>query len=109
MKLYRFSDPLALPSYLCKEIFEVLHETPKGYWIKYWEVRGKKWVPKEGKNLFAFDTEEKALFNYRKRKKRQISILSNRIDYAKRCLEACDNEDYRVHPTGIESIYRGEG
>lgn len=105
MKLYRFTDP-DFSWKLHREDFEVVKETPKGYWIFGWFYMGthmngtyeerKKWVPKEGRNLFAFDTIEKALFNYRKRKEKQIYFLKNRLVEAEKNLEACDDPEYKV-------------
>jgi len=105
MKLYRFSDP-GFDDKLIRDDFEVVRETAKGYWIFGWYYKGthmngayvekEKWVPKNGKNRFAFPSIEEALFNYRKRKEKQIYFLTKRIEEAKRNLKACDNPEYKV-------------
>lgn len=82
MFLYRYSDCLKVNSFIDSapylEKFEVIKETKCGYWIHTWG-QFKKWVPKKGKNLYAWDTEEKALFNYIKRKERQVEILNSQL------------------------------
>lgn len=85
--LYRYTDP---PSWkedaLCLERFEVIKETKSSYYILFQSTfyfpYDKKRVPKQGKNLFAFDTKEKALFNCYKRKERQVAILTSRLKEA---------------------------
>lgn len=61
--------------------FEVVRETSKSYVIIY--NNKEKFVRKNGKNIFAFDTETKALFNYFKRKEKQVKILENKLERAK--------------------------
>jgi hypothetical protein len=58
--------------------FEIIKETSKSYIIQGFSWRNTR-VPKEGKNIFAWDTEEKALFNYFKRKERQLKIFERKI------------------------------
>lgn len=85
--LYRYSDP---PSWnedaLCLERFEIIKETKSSYYILFQStfsfLYDKKRVPKQGKNLFAFDPKEKALFNYYKRKERQVTILTRKLKEA---------------------------
>jgi hypothetical protein len=69
---------------LLKEEFDLLKETPKGYWInigdKNWPI--SKWVPKKSKKRFAYPTEKEALVNFIKR-------TEKREKYLKRDLYAC--------------------
>ena len=50
-------------------------------------------VLKEGLNLYAFDSKEKALNNYLDRKKKQIKILQSRIQHAKMLLAEAEQID----------------
>lgn len=84
--LYRFEDGIDSGPFASvnKREMRVVKETVHGYWILLHSVfDSRRWVPKHGKNLFAFDTEEEAMFNYMKRKERQIKILSHKLQDAK--------------------------
>jgi hypothetical protein len=59
--------------------FKVVSETPKGYWI---ELLSKKWVPKEGKNVYARLTKKEALNDLICKKQRQIKILKTNLNIA---------------------------
>lgn len=69
----------------CEE-WDLLKETPSGYWIEYKSsmIYGKKWVRKVGKNLYAHSTKQAALNSFIKRKQRCISIYESRIE-TQRC------------------------
>lgn len=86
--IYRYVDGYTdgLSAYVYCEQFAVIKETAKSYIIRYPDRR--KLVPKVGRNLFAFDTKEKAIFNYQKRKEKQIAILKARLNNARLYLEA---------------------
>jgi hypothetical protein len=103
MKLYRFEDisygvlnewEEVAGSYVRVEEreYEIIKETPKGYWIKYFSssrefpVNDKKWVSNNARNRFAFPSKEEALVNFEARKKRQIEILGTRLKKAKEAL-----------------------
>lgn len=64
--------------------YDVIKETPKGYWIDIWP---KKWVSKNGKKRFAYPTQEEAKISFIKRRERQVTILSNQLKNAKLELE----------------------
>ena len=99
MKLYRYEDVSygilndweeVVGSYVKVEErnYEVIKETPKGYWIKLFSsFDEKKWVSNNAKNRFAYPTKEEALFNFKARKKRQIQILESRLKKAKEALD----------------------
>lgn len=84
MELYRYVTAYNAASemYPSLRTFSIIKETPKGYWI---ENTGRKWVPKEGKNLFAFSSKADALDNFIARKIKELSILATRqnklLDY----------------------------
>lgn len=64
--------------------FNLIKETPKGYWISYGAFtyyRGKgRWVSKTSKKRYAYPTKEEALNNYIKRTERRIKYLKTDLD-----------------------------
>jgi hypothetical protein len=72
--------------------FEIVKETPKGWWIRdkrftgvysYFYIGDKpKWVSKTGKKRFAYPTKKEALFSYIKRKEKQVAIFTHKLDVA---------------------------
>jgi hypothetical protein len=74
---YHFSDIR-----LELEEYDLVKETPKGYWIGSYinhrsEPFWKKWIPKESKKRFAYPTKKEALENYIKRTESRIKILES--------------------------------
>jgi hypothetical protein len=78
--------------------FAGVKETPCGWWIRLVGVGGhtfgvgvgghtfgwdkddiKKWVSKTAKKRYAYPTKDEAMFNFRMRKLRHISILKSRL------------------------------
>jgi hypothetical protein len=60
--------------------YDLLKETPKGYWIGYgsmgdYKYNWKKWVSKTSRKRFAYPTKEEALENYIKRTEKRLRIL----------------------------------
>lgn len=60
--------------------FELLRETPCGYWICttgffFW----KKWVSKTSRKRYAYPTKEEALKNFKKRTEKRVKILLNQV------------------------------
>lgn len=89
LTLYRYDDPVDLefPSFKVRE-FYVIRETSKGYWINSHAYGFKKrWVPMDGKNIFAYDSQKKALENYIKRKEFQVDVKKYQLDFAKHNLK----------------------
>ena len=86
---YQFSDCGYRKPYLHK--FKIIRETEKCYYI-YRFLDNDKRVLKTGKNIFAWDTEEKALFNYLKRKEVHVSILRNKLRIIERNLHFAREE-----------------
>lgn len=80
--------------------FELIKETPCGYWIKeikrdYFTpmYRGEKiWVSKDGKNRIAYPTKEEALFNFYKRRERYIRILKSRLNESEQVLKKVESK-----------------
>lgn len=115
MKLYRFLDCNYPPHSECfLEDYEVIRETPAGYWIKDWEGKdGKRWVAKTGFKRFAYVSKEDAADSYVARKNRQIRILGARLDAARDRLkfmeENRDNllEEEKVLLLTMASYYDG--
>lgn len=71
--------------------YEVITETPKGFWINTsgyklsdfpdWEP-DKRWVSKDGASAYARLTKEEALKSYIARKQKQIKICQSNIRIA---------------------------
>ena len=78
------SSPFPNPKLEVME-YELIKETPKGYWIglrlNSWSetVHWKKWIPKSSKKRYAYPTKEEALTNYIKRTERRVSILKHQL------------------------------
>ena len=77
------------------DVYYMLRETPKGYWIVRdfmfsWGAEGcemsKKWIPKVSKKRFAYPTIEEAKENYIARTKKYVLILEDRLREAKKGL-----------------------
>lgn len=67
--------------------YDLLKETPKGYWIGYGSLNEalrnnkkgvyywKKWVSKTSRKRFAYPTKDEAIENYIKRTEKRLKIL----------------------------------
>jgi hypothetical protein len=97
--LYRYEDNRQYDDYCYRKPylhkFRLKKETEKSYFI-YVFIGPVKRIPKSGKNIFAWDTEEKALFNYLKRKEVHASILQNKLTVTKRNLMFAENELQKI-------------
>lgn len=86
MKLYRIeSSPCEDGrTFIHVHEYEVVKETPKGYWIMLsnFDVT-RRWVPKISQKKFACSTVKSAMESFVARKKRQIKILQAQLDRAK--------------------------
>jgi hypothetical protein len=106
--LYRYTDNYQYSDMSFREprlsTFKILRETEKSYFIHVF-LDGTRRVPKEGKNIFAWDTEEKAIYNYFKRKQVHVSIIKNKLDIAQRNLQFAEKrllaleEEMKNNPT----------
>lgn len=79
--------------------FELIKETPKGYWIsesikihegfpKYFD---KIFILKESRKRFAYPTKEDALNNYILRTKKHIKLVENKLNPKKQTLKKAEN------------------
>lgn len=69
---------------VCYE-FELCKETQGGHWI--FALGEKKWVSKTSKKRYAHASKEEAFNAFKKRKQRQISILSARLSRAEKAFK----------------------
>lgn len=67
-----------------KKVF-IIKETPKGYWVVF-DYYKKKWFSKTAYSRYAYPTKKEALFNFKRRKEKQIKILESRLIGAKTML-----------------------
>ena len=75
---------------ICNE-YELVKETPKGYWITTEYYIYNKWVSKTSKKRFAYSTKEEALTNFRLRSEKYLSILEPRVRDLKDALRQINN------------------
>ena len=102
-KLYRVVDdtmPGAWDNHIIATFkvieFKVIKEMPEGYWYRrddgqpltYCILRHcdfeKKWSPKYGTNIYAWDSLERAMYNYYRRKKSELRIYKRKLENAER-------------------------
>lgn len=80
--------------------FDVVKKTPKGIWIQEvfgeWGYTDKKWISESSK--FAWNTKEKAMISFKKRKESQIKILKSQLKRSETALRMAETgkEDSRV-------------
>jgi len=77
------SSPIPNPTLQLIE-YDMLKETPKGYWIGfggfgYDKYNWKKWVSKTSVKRYAYPTKEEALQNFIKRTERRIKIMKYQL------------------------------
>jgi len=95
MKFYRFEmfGYSEIASRLELRTYDLIRETPKGYWIGTKNYRlTERWVSKTSKKRFAYPTEQEALVNYIKRTKRRIKILEYQLEDARYGLELAEKK-----------------
>lgn len=63
--------------------YELIKETPCGYWILDKAREKNRWVSKTAKKRYAYPTVNQALWSFYKRKEKQISILTGKLETAK--------------------------
>lgn len=109
MELYRYDDSALYGSGFEVRKFEVIKETPKGYWIlEKWEYsfqtdmddeENKRWVSKNGRKRYAHPTKKEALQYYQYRKRSQIRHLEARLHWARKALTKANEEsDIEIIP-----------
>jgi len=73
--------------------YDLIKETPKGYWIGFKNNYGikigtwQKWISKTSRKRFAYPTEKEALNNFILRTERRIKILDRQLISCKIGLE----------------------
>lgn len=68
---------------LILNIFDLVKQTPKGYWIRStntWMNGTARWIPAISKKRYAYPTKKEALNNYIHRSNFRISILINQTE-----------------------------
>lgn len=98
MKLYRYEDRVyssvsfdpgggehyhSTPVQIEHMEFEVVKETRCGYWINF---GGRKWVSKTSRKRFAHVSRLDAMKSFIRRKERQVTIYSTKLDRAQQAL-----------------------
>lgn len=92
MKLYRYERTRIYSDALFNNLdvelfeFEVLKETPKGYWVIDNKIQFKKTFVLKSENArkrFAYETKEKALNNFIKRTEKCIKIYEDKLKISK--------------------------
>jgi len=72
--------------------YDLVKETPKGYWIGWKDYRGKyKFVLKTSKKKWAYLTKELAMTNFVKRTESRIKILEEQLRFSIQALNAAKN------------------
>lgn len=99
MKFYRYERLASWFNFYPTELqlveFDLVKETPCGYWIKqsswlFYDLPNK-WVSKTGRKRYAYPTKEEALKSFFFKKKRQIKILQTQLDFAKNDLKIAES------------------
>jgi hypothetical protein len=80
----------------CLELreYDLIGETPKGYWVGYTMGSSfipKKWVSKTSKKRFAYPTTEEALTNFIKRTEKRMNILDWQLQVCKISINLAKN------------------
>jgi hypothetical protein len=84
--------------------YDLLRETPKGYWIGYGSLgysryNWKKWVSKTTKKRFAYPTEKEAIINFVKRTERRIEILDSQLIACRISLNLAKEKENEIQST----------
>ena len=62
--------------------YDIISETPKGYWIGMSGLK-IKWISKKSKNCFAYPTKREALLDLIKRTEKRVRILDYQLRFCK--------------------------
>lgn len=95
-ELYRYFDVLFEQGQVALQLerYATIKATACGYWIKYHNAKGKKFVEMGRSKQFAYLTREAALRSYYKRKKAQIKIIKMELERAELALKLTPTEPY---------------
>lgn len=77
------------------EEWDVVKETPKGYWIRqniepFW-ASDDMWVSKTSRKRFAYPTKEEALESFLIRKRKYLGHLERNLTNTKRLIQLAEN------------------
>ena len=95
--------------------YNLLKETPKGYWVGYGDFgynkySWKKWVSKTSKKRFAYPTKEEALVNFTKRTEKRLKILDRQLQVCQISLNIVKNIDFLIEePLKFKKTTWGDG
>ena len=107
MKFYRYEEIQyeAGPRLYVRTMY-LVRETPCGHWISddehpkeddiYFykdQYHRKRWISKTSRKRFAYPTLKEALDNFKARKRRQVAILTYRLDNARAAWALADKEN----------------
>lgn len=106
-KFYRFSN---LPAWagndiIYKEEFDLVRETPGGYWIEPSSTtsllnsileNNTRWIPKKSKKRFAYPTELEAIESFVARKRQQLRILYGQLNVTKDALDVGNKLEMKI-------------
>ncbi len=106
-ELYRYFDVLHGQGVALQlERYATIRATACGYWIKYHNAKGKKFVEMGRSKQFAYLTKKAALDSYYRRKKTQIKIIQMELERAELALKLTPEEPYS-EPAMTFSIFEG--
>ena len=93
--LYRYSDS---PSHVgvWLQTFQVVKETPCGYWFAYSEATPRelwRWTSKTARRRFCYPTKEEAWNSYRIRKRKRVDHLQRDLNKTKQILSFVERQD----------------
>ncbi len=93
MKFYRYyiwKCHSTTNAYIELVTYDLIRETPKGYWIGRYQC-AEKWIPIISRKRFAYPNKDEALLNLVKRTEIRINHLENQLDLAKDGLKLAQN------------------
>lgn len=85
MQFYRYvlndvSTEFASDIQIDLRIYNLVKETPKGYWIDRSNWFDKHWIPKTSRKRFAYPTKEEAWLNFTKRIEKRHRLAKHQVD-----------------------------
>jgi len=86
------NSPFPNPAMILEK-YNLIKETPKGYWIAYGGgpnclIGDKQWISKTSRKRFAYPTKKEAMTNFVKRTESRIKILEKQVLTCKMALSA---------------------
>lgn len=75
-------------------VWDLVRETPKGYWITDEYKIYNKWVPKQSTKRFAYPTPIEAIINFKKRTEKRLKIAQHIVDVCELALDDYNNNKF---------------